>query len=52
MKIDEAMKSVTVDEATKARLTELVGQAKASNDKGDAQKSSVHALTSRPIRLV
>ncbi len=43
MKIDEAMKSATVDDATKARLTELVGQAKASNDKGDAAACSASA---------
>ena len=35
-KIDEAMKTMKVDEATGAKLTSLVEKAKAENDKGEA----------------
>jgi hypothetical protein len=35
-KIDEAMKTATVDEATKAKLTSLVEKAKAEGEKGEA----------------
>lgn len=34
-KIDEAMKSATVDEATKAKVTELYNKGKAEHDGGD-----------------
>ena len=43
MKIDEAMKTATVDDQTKAKLTELVDQAKSANDKGDAADCSAKA---------
>jgi ethanolamine utilization microcompartment shell protein EutL len=43
-RIDDAMKSATVDEATKARLTELVDKAKASNDNGEAEACSASAM--------
>jgi hypothetical protein len=35
-KIDDAMKTVTIDDATKAQLEGLVNDAKAANDNGDA----------------
>lgn len=34
-KIDEAMKTATVDEATKAKVTELYNKGKAEHDGGD-----------------
>ena len=42
-KIDEAMKTATVDDATKTKLTGLVDQAKASNDKGEADACNTSA---------
>ncbi len=42
-KIDEAMKSTTVDEATKAKVTELYNKGKAAHDSGD------HAASERDL---
>ena len=38
-KIDEAMKTATVDDATKAKVTELAETGKAAHDAGDHESS-------------
>ena len=46
-KIDEAMKTATVDDATKAQITELYSQGKTAHDAGDhpaAEKALNEAL--------